>query len=152
MTFDNELAHCHGIDALKPIIEAIPYAQFLGFTLMRDGTDVIGRMAFSEDLIGNAAVDALHGGTIGAMMEFTAICKLLTLSETAQVPKTINITVEYLRGGRRMDTFARATVTRHGRRVANVRVIAYQDDVQRPIAAANAHFLLAGDSRQESSL
>lgn len=151
MSLQDDLVHGHSIDALKPIIEAIPYAQFIGFTLMRDGTDVIGRMAFAEHLIGNASVDALHGGTIGAMMEFTAICKLLTLSETALVPKTINITVEYLRGGRRMDTFARATVTRHGRRVANVRVIAYQDDVQRPIAAANAHFLLAGDARQESS-
>ncbi len=151
MSRQDELVHGHGIDALKPIIESIPYARFIGFTLMRDGTDVIGRMAFAEHLIGNAAVDALHGGTIGAMMEFTAICKLLTLSETTQVPKTINITVEYLRSGRRMDTFARATVTRHGRRVANVRVIAYQDDVQRPIAAANAHFLLAGDARQESS-
>ena len=58
------------------------------------------------------------------------------------VPKTINITVEYLRSGKPQDTFARAVFTKHGRRVANVRAYAWQDDPTKPVAAANAHFLL----------
>jgi acyl-coenzyme A thioesterase PaaI-like protein len=84
----------------------------------------------------------LHGGTLGALMESTAIFKLLWHGETTAVPKTINITVEYLRGARPEDVFARAVFTRHGRRVANVRVFAYQDDPERPAAVATAHFLL----------
>jgi acyl-coenzyme A thioesterase PaaI-like protein len=78
-------------------------------------------------------------------MESTAIFKLLWQGETTGVPKTINITVEYLRGARPEDVFARAEFTRHGRRVANVRVFAYQDDPERPAAVATAHFLLVQD-------
>jgi len=136
------LPHGRNFDAMIPVIEAIPYARHLGFTLIRDGSDVIGHMAYADALLGNAAIGALHGGTLGALLELTAICKLLTLEKVLHVPRTINITVEYLRSAGQRDTYARATVTRHGRRVANVRIVAYQDDPQRPVAAATAHFLL----------
>lgn len=135
-----DLARSSGdFDAL---LEAIPYARFLGFSVIRDGSDLIGKMSFADHLVGNAKVHALHGGTLGALLELTAVCKLLAVGDSVAVPKTVNITVEYLRTGRMTDTFARATVTRHGRRVANVRVLAYQDDPSKPVAAANAHFLL----------
>jgi uncharacterized protein (TIGR00369 family) len=144
MSFHENLEQVRSVEDLQPLIDRIPYARSLGFSLVRDGADVIARMAYAEHLIGNPTIGALHGGTLGALLEFTAVCKLLTMSETARVPKTVNITVEYLRSAGLKDTFARATVTRHGRRVANVRVVAYQDDPQRPVAAATAHFLMAG--------
>ena len=143
MSFSDDLQRVRSVEELQPLIAAIPYARFLGFSVQRDGTDLIGRMDFSETRVGNARIRAVHGGAIGALLEFTAICKLLSLAETTRVPKTVNITVEYLRSAQAADTFARATVTRQGRRVANVRVLAYQDDPTRPVAAANAHFLLA---------
>ena len=127
------------------IQEAIPYARFMGITAELVDDDVIGRMRYSDHLVGNASVPALHGGTLGALMESTAIFKLLWHGETAAVPKTINITVEYLRGAGPKDVFARAEFTRRGRRVANVRVFAYQDDPECPVAVATAHFLLVQD-------
>lgn len=122
--------------------ETIPYARFMGITAELVDGEVIGRMRYADHLVGNASVPALHGGTLGALMESTAIFKLLWHGETTTVPKTINITVEYLRGARPEDVFARAEFTRHGRRVANVRVFAYQEDLERPVAVATAHFLL----------
>lgn len=133
----------HSAAQIEPHLRRIPYAQFLGFSLIGDGSDVIGRMAFSEHLIGNPIAYALHGGTLAALLEFTATCKLLSLSPELQLPKIITISVDYLRSGRPLDTYARATVTKQGRRVANVHVVAYQDDISRPIATANSHFLLA---------
>ena len=124
---------------------SIPYARFMGITAELVDGDVVGRMSYSDHLIGNATVPALHGGTLGALMESTAIFKLLWKGETTTVPKTINITVEYLRGARPQDVFAKAVFTRHGRRVANVRVFAYQDDPEKPVAVATAHFLLVQD-------
>jgi acyl-coenzyme A thioesterase PaaI-like protein len=61
------------------------------------------------------------------------------------LPKTITITVDYLRSGHAVDTYARGVVTRQGRRVANVHVEAWQDDRARPIATAHAHFLIKRD-------
>ncbi|MGB5702155.1 MAG: PaaI family thioesterase [Polyangiales bacterium] len=128
-----------------PLHQAIPYARFMGITAELVDGDVQGRMKYSEHLIGNANVPALHGGTLGALMESTAIFKLLWHGETEAVPKTINITVEYLRGARPQDVFAKAVFTRHGRRVANVRVFAFQDDPDKPVAVATGHFLLVQD-------
>ena len=125
--------------------EAIPYAKFMGITAELVDGDVIGRMKYSDHLVGNATVPALHGGTLGALMESTAIFKLLWHGETDAIPKTINIIVEYLRGAGPQDVLAKAVFTRHGRRVANVRVFAYQDDPDKPVAVATAHFLLVQD-------
>ena len=128
-----------------PLQESIPYARFMGITAELVEDDVVGRMEYSDHLVGNATVPALHGGTLGALMESTAIFKLLWHGETTAVPKTINITVEYLRTARPEAVFARAEFTRRGRRVANVRVFAYQEDRERPVAVATAHFLLVQD-------
>jgi uncharacterized protein (TIGR00369 family) len=122
--------------------ESIPYARFMGITAEVVDGDVIGRMRYSDHLVGNASVPALHGGTLGALMESTAIFKLLWHGETTALPKTINITVEYLRSAGVADVVARAEFTRRGRRVANVRVFAWQGDPERPVAVATAHFLL----------
>lgn len=122
--------------------ESIPYARFMGITAEVVGGDVIGRMRYSDHLVGNASVPALHGGTLGALMESTAIFKLLWHGETTALPKTINITVEYLRSAGAADVVARAEFTRRGRRVANVRVFAWQGNPESPVAVATAHFLL----------
>ena len=124
----------------------IPYTQLLGISADHSNDELRGVMRFSPSLIGNAAIPALHGGTIGALLESTAIFQLLWESETIVLPRTITITVDYLRSGRAVDTFARGTITRLGRRVASVRVEAWQEDRSRPIATANAHLLITPSS------
>ena len=124
------------------LVASIPYLQFLGFTATVEGTDVIGKMAYADGLIGNASIPALHGGTIGALMESTALLHALYQSETLVLPKIVSITVDYLRTGRPVDTFARGTITKQGRRVVNVGVQAWQEDAARPIARANCIFLV----------
>jgi acyl-coenzyme A thioesterase PaaI-like protein len=85
---------------------------------------------------------ALHGGVIGAFLEITAVVQLVWQIRSEYLPKTVDIGIDYLRSGRPLETYGRAVVTKHGRRVANVRVEAWQEDRQRPIAAAHGHFLL----------
>jgi acyl-coenzyme A thioesterase PaaI-like protein len=121
---------------------AIPYACFLGITLEKEEGFRIGKMAYADGLIGNALLPALHGGTIGALLESTAAFQTLWDAETLIFPKIITITVDYLRSGRPLDTRARATITRRGKRVVNVSAEAWQEDRDAPIARANAHFLI----------
>ena len=125
-----------------PLVQAIPYARFLGIAAeLREG-ELIGKLNFSDSLIGNPMLPALHGGTIAALLESTAIFQVMMEAETVVLPKTINITVAYLRSARPVDTFAHGTITKHGRRVAVVYAQAWQDDRSRPVATAHAHFLI----------
>jgi acyl-coenzyme A thioesterase PaaI-like protein len=61
------------------------------------------------------------------------------------VHKTIDVTIEYLRPGRAMTTYARADLRKVGRRVANVHVEAWQEARSAPVAALRGHFLLSAD-------
>jgi acyl-coenzyme A thioesterase PaaI-like protein len=108
---------------------------------VKDG-ELLGKLTFTDPLIGNPVIPALHGGTIGALLESTAIFKLFWEAETVVIPKTINLTVAYLRSGRAMDTWAWAYITKHGRRVASVRVEAWQEDRARPIASGTVNLLI----------
>lgn len=126
----------------RPLLVAIPYAGFLGFRFAREGERMLGSMPFAEQNIGNGRVGALHGGAVGALLELTGAFSVLHEADAITVPKTINITVEYLRQANFEDTFASAELVRKGRRVVNVRLTAWQKDEQKPVAAAVAHFLI----------
>ncbi len=137
-------------EGVQRLMEAIPFARFLGVTgTLDDAGRIVAHMPYAEHLIGNPRLPALHGGTIGAFLEMTAIAQLIADMAEPGIPKTIDITIDYLRSGRPRDTFARAIVAKHGRRVANVRVEAWQDDPARPIATAHGHFLVPS-SRAEA--
>jgi len=121
---------------------AIPFARWMGLTLRHVDGEMLGLLSYSDMLIGNPALPALHGGALCALLESTAIFQLLWDAETVVLPKTIDIGIDYLRSARAVDTWAKGTLTRQGRRVANVRVEAWQDDRDRPVAIAHGHFLI----------
>jgi uncharacterized protein (TIGR00369 family) len=127
---------------ISRLVEAVPYARFLGISMVHVDGELLGKLSFGEHQIGNPLLPALHGGVLAALLESTAIFQLMWETEAIVLPKTITLTVDYLRSGRAVDTFARGILTRQGRRVANVRVEAWQDDRARPIAVASAHFLV----------
>ncbi|MEO7730807.1 MAG: PaaI family thioesterase [Kofleriaceae bacterium] len=124
------------------LIDVVPYARFLGLTAEMQGDELITTMRYSGHLIGNPSLPALHGGTLGALLESAAIFQLLWRAETIVLPKTITLTVDYLRSGAPVDTHARGTITRQGRRVTNVRMEAWQADRAAPVATAHAIFLV----------
>jgi uncharacterized protein (TIGR00369 family) len=125
------------------LTETIPYTRFLGIGVENTTGEVLCRMRYAPMLIGNSAIPALHGGTLGALLESAAIFELLLRTQEEHVPKIITITVDFLRSGKPQDTLAKARITRLGRRVANLQVQAWQEDRERPIASANALFLLS---------
>jgi uncharacterized protein (TIGR00369 family) len=127
---------------LLEFLERVPYARFIGMRATLNGDEMTGVLPFSEHLIGNPALPALHGGLIGAFMELTAVAQLAITEPGERLPRTIDISVDYLRSGRPVDTFARALIKRAGRRIANVQVEAWQEARANPIAALRGHFLL----------
>ncbi|HUT51135.1 MAG TPA: PaaI family thioesterase [Alphaproteobacteria bacterium] len=124
------------------LVDNIPYHAYLGIRVHEENGALIAVLPGNEKIIGNPALPAIHGGVIGAFLETTAILHLMWSGQTLHVPKTITVTVDYMRSAAVIDTYAKATITKLGSRVANVRARAWQDDPERPVAAVNANFLI----------
>jgi uncharacterized protein (TIGR00369 family) len=128
---------------LAQMLAEVPYMRFLGMTADLAGDEMTASLPFSQHLVGNPILPALHGGVIGAFMEMTALCQLTLIEPLRRQPRTIDVTIEYLRSGRPLATYARADVRKVGRRIANVHVEAWQEARSQPIAALRGHFMLS---------
>ena len=115
-----------------------PFARCLGIRVGEDGTLV---MPFSPRIIGNPILPAIHGGITGAFLETTAIVGV-TRELGVSLPKPIGLTVNYLRSGRALDSYATVSIVKQGRRVVAFEAQAWQDDRSKPIASAFGHFML----------
>ena len=125
-------------------MELPPYARLIGAALQPD-TDGGGSrlvLPFGDRVEGRPGF--LHGGALAGLLEMAAFAALIDALAGQDMPriKPINITVDYMRGGRARDTFAQGTVTRLGKRVANVTADAWQKDRATPIASARLNLLL----------
>lgn len=130
---------------MRPVVElldAIPYARFLGVRIERDARGPICILPFRQEIVGNARLPAVHGGVVGSFLELTALLGLLDQSEGSRVPKPINFSTDFLRSVGPADTRGRAEIVKLGRRIANVRVVAFQDDPERVVAAGIGNFRL----------
>ena len=119
-----------------------PYFETMGFGRERNGAGrLVLTMDYAVDKMGRPGF--LHGGAIAGMLEAVAYATLAeALDGDGARIKPINVTVTYMRGGREAVTKARATIERLGRRVANVRAVAWQDDPDTPIATARMNLML----------
>lgn len=120
-----------------------PYAQTMGFTSERDSDGrLVLLMDYQFDKMGRPGF--LHGGAIAGMLEaagYATLADALGPDDPARI-KPVNVTVNFLRGGRDAVTSARATIQRLGRRIANLEVIAWQDNLETPIAIAQMNLML----------
>jgi uncharacterized protein (TIGR00369 family) len=133
----------------------IPYSAFLDMQLIASGGALRFRLPFRADLIGDAALPAIHGGVIAGFMECAAQLHLLLTLPERRLPKNIDFSIDYLRSGNPADCFVDCEVMRQGRRVAQVQIRCWQHERgaaegteprARDIALARAHFLLAIES------
>lgn len=132
-------------------LERIPYAQRLGISVTaapeREG--LLFCLEPRDGNVGNILLPALHGGVVAAFMETAATLDLARVMHADMPPRIVDLSIDYLRTARAEKTFARCEVLRRGRRLANVRVSAWQDDPEAPVATARLHYVL-GTSRRNS--
>jgi uncharacterized protein (TIGR00369 family) len=134
-------------------VSLLPYADFLGIRVAgeRDGAPLLV-MPPAEGLIGGP--DRLHGGAIAGLLEIAAIAAIdATLEdgeEARAIFKPITVTVDFMRPGLPVDTYACGEVVRVGGRIANVAVSAWQDDPGRAIAAARMNLAITPPDSNEA--
>ncbi len=147
--------------ALDALVGGIPYIRHLGIRFDRRGDELTAVLPYSDKIIGNPTLPAIHGGVTAAFLETAAAISLawsrlwdeiesgrldpedLTFEAMPRLPKTIDLTVDYLRSGLPRDAYARARIVRSGRRYASVHVEGWQDNRDRPFALASCHFVMS---------
>jgi uncharacterized protein (TIGR00369 family) len=142
-------------EALRTIFEEkIPFCRALNlkFRIVRGHAEV--SFAKQDFMLGNTKLAVLHGGVTAAVLDSVAGTAILLkmvemdpkpdlstqLREFARV-STIDLRVDYLEPARASAFVATATVTRLGKRVANVQM-ALHDDTGRCVATGAAAFAL----------
>jgi acyl-coenzyme A thioesterase PaaI-like protein len=124
-----------------------PYADLLGATLEWENGLPILAMPFGPAVIGRPGF--VQGGAITGLIEMAALAALRHQmasengSDANRRVKPINVTIDFMRGGRERLTYAAGTVTRLGNRIANVEAIAWQESRAKPIASARMNYLIA---------
>jgi uncharacterized protein (TIGR00369 family) len=124
-----------------------PFARWLGIRDHGQGTEQGTEhgtlvMPFSPKIIGNPILPAIHGGMTGAFLETTAVVGVTRELGAAATPKPIGLTVNYLRSGRALDSYASVSIVKQGLRIVAFEAQAWQDDRSKPIATAFGHFML----------
>ncbi|MEZ5999230.1 PaaI family thioesterase [Hyphomonas sp.] len=133
-------------EQVQAFLGRTPFAQEIGMRCEVMGDEMTAIMPFQQKLIGNFTIQALHGGAIAAFLELTAMAQVYLVTEHLErPPRPINITIDYLRQGHAKDTFARATITKMGRRMCSVRAEAWQDERSKPVTSLLAHFKVSAD-------
>ena len=133
-------------EQVQAFLGRTPFAQEIGMRCEVMGDEMTAIMPFQDKLIGNFTIQALHGGAIAAFLELTAMAQVYLVTEHLErPPRPINLTIDYLRQGHAKDTYARATITKMGRRMCSVRAEAWQDERSKPVTSLLAHFKVSGD-------
>ena len=123
--------------------DMLPYAEALDLRFEQDDNEVRLLMPFAIGLVG--APGRIHGGALAGLLEIAGLAAVIVAQPDAmRMPRIrpVTVTVDFMREGTPIDTFAAAEVTRLGRRIVNVSSRAWQYDRSRPIASANINFLL----------
>ena len=131
------------IQGLDAFLQRVPYVRFLGMRVELAGDEMTTVLPFAQHLIGNPTIPALHGGVIGAFLEMTALAQLSIAQPARRVPKTIDVTIEYLRpAAPRTGITCEAFGYKTTRSVGFVRAEAWDVDRADLVATAQAAFML----------
>lgn len=128
----------------EKMAELPPYARSMGIAIdsFEDGLPIVA-VDFAPNVEGRPGV--FHGGATSGLLEtagYAALRSALADREVQPQLKPVNITVQFLSAARNRTTYAKARITKLGRRNANLTVEAWQEDRNRPVATAVMNILV----------
>lgn len=124
--------------------EGSPQARALGFQTLEIGDGVaILKVPYRPEIVGDPETGVIAGGVVTTLLDHASGQAVhAALSQWTSIA-TLDLRIDYMRAaepGR--DLLARAHCYKVTRSVAFVRAVAYEDDPDEPVAAAQAAFML----------
>ncbi len=95
---------------------------------------------YRPELLGDAARPAIHGGVLATMIDVAGGAAVMSEIGEHDRTSTIDMRVDYLRPGEKLDLFADARIVRMGARVAVAAAVVHHGDPERPVAEGRLVF------------
>lgn len=126
----------------RAFIEALPHAAALNLSLdlIKDGRAQI-TMPYDARLVGDPTTGVLHGGAISALMDTASGAAVMCHPEAPPSTATLDLRIDYFRPATPGQAVTAQAECHHmTRSVAFIRVIATDDDKDRPVAMGTGAF------------
>ncbi len=136
-------------DHRQLLLDYIPHAAELGMTVESiEPHEVIIKIPYREDLVGDAARGIVFGGVITTLLD--QACGLAVMCSLAEMRAiaTLDLRIDYtMPATPRRSLLGYARCYKLTRNIAFVRGAAYHDDPDDPFATCTASFMLAAHSK-----
>jgi uncharacterized protein (TIGR00369 family) len=121
-----------------------PQAQALKLeTVSLDRTGAVLRVPYDVKLIGDPDTGVIAGGVVTTLLDHACGQAVHTALEEFKTIATLDLRIDYMRPAEPgKDIYAKAHCYKATRSVAFVRAVAYDDNPDDPVAAAQAAFML----------
>jgi uncharacterized protein (TIGR00369 family) len=142
MTIDLEALAALG----ERMAQQTPHSSALGleFVSVEAGVGIL-KVPYRDDLVGDPRTGVLAGGVITALLDHACGLAVKAAALDFDATATLDLRIDYMRPAEpRRDILARAHCYKLTHTIAFVRAVAYEDDPDDPIAAAQAAFVRAG--------
>ena len=141
-------AHQLSNEQLSNLIARSPYLSRFNYqaNLCTDNGLTV-QLPFSERLIGNAIIRAIHGGVVASFLENTAWLEVCSRLGNTTPVRPFTTTNDYLRPTQDHDLFGKAEVVKWGKRSVSVVAVAWQQNPEKPVSQATCHFLISPEGK-----
>lgn len=120
----------------------VPYLKHLGFEIGYQEQNLVFRLPFSDKLIGNTKVPAIHGGVIGCFsQESMRVFSYLKL-ELPHLPRLVDFSLDYLLMAKSEAMYAQVNFIKTGKRISALDCKIWQEDFSKLIISSRANILM----------
>ncbi|MES2035277.1 MAG: PaaI family thioesterase [Pseudomonadota bacterium] len=136
------------LDAMRNFVQGMnqgsPQAMALKLeTVSLDKTGAVLKVPYDEKLIGDPETGVIAGGVVTTLLDHACGQAVHTGLTEFKTIATLDLRIDYMRPAKvGQDIYAKAHCYKVTRSVAFVRAVAYDDDPEDPVAAAQAAFML----------
>lgn len=124
----------------------IPHSNALGLTLLSFSDDKCElSIPYAEHLVGDPETGVVHGGAITALLDNAAgmVARPADMARDTASIATLDMRIDYMcAAAPNQDIIAHAHCFKRTKNVAFVRAVAYQQDIDDPVATCTATFML----------